>query len=60
LDTSHTDAISFVQVMGNDLWSTGSNTLNCYASQGGKIVDNYYFLSNEKITQMDICEIFGG
>jgi len=46
--------------MGNDLWSTGSNTLNCYASQGGKIVDNYYFLSNEKITQMDICEIFGG
>ena len=59
LDTSHTDAISFVQVMGSDLWSTGTNTLNCYASQGGKIVDNYFYLSDEKITKMDVCEIQG-
>lgn len=60
LDTSHTDEIKFIQVLGNDLWSAGANTLNCYTSAGGKIVDKYYYISDERITFMDVAEVIPG
>ena len=52
--------INWVQVFGNDLWSTGTSTLNCYTSQGGKIVDKYFYLSDEVIACMDVVEIIKG
>lgn len=57
LETSHTNLIQFLQVAGNDLWSTSATTLNCYTSQSGKIVDKYYWVAPEPITCMDVVEI---
>lgn len=59
LDTSHSEVIRNVFVAGIDLWSTGLHTLNCYTSSGGKIVDKYYYMSDETIATMDVATING-
>ena len=57
LDTSHSEMIRHIYVQGIDLWSTGLHTLNCYTSAGGKIVDKYYYMSDETIAAMDVATI---
>ena len=44
LDTSHTEQISHLHVLGTNLWSAGAYTLNCYASQNNAIADKYFFV----------------
>ena len=52
LDTSHTEQISHLHVLGTNLWSAGAYTLNCYASQNNAIADKYFFVCEDKINAM--------
>ena len=52
LDTSHTEQISHLHVLGTNLWSAGAYTLNCYASQNNAIADKYFFVCDDKINAM--------
>ena len=52
LDTSHTEQIMHLHVLGTNLWSAGAYTLNCYASANNAIADKYYFVCEDKINEM--------
>ena len=52
LETSHTEQIRYLHVLGTNLWSAGDYTLNCYASSNNKIADKYYYVSDDKINSM--------
>ena len=52
LDTSHTETIAQLHVQGMNLWSAGTYTLNCYASQNNTISDKYYFVCEDVINEM--------
>lgn len=39
-------------MLGTNLWSAGTYTLNCYASANGAIADKYYFVCDDKINEM--------
>ena len=49
LDTSHTERILHLHVLGANLWSAGTYTLNCYASSNNTITDKYFFVCDDKI-----------
>lgn len=55
LDSSHTETITHLQVVGQELWSTGKQTLNCYQSADGKIVDKYYYIAEDVINHMGVA-----
>ena len=52
LETSHTERILHLHVLGTNLWSAGDYTLNCYASSNNAIADKYFFVCDDKINQM--------
>ena len=52
LDTTHTEAIQNLHVLGTNLWSSGIYTLNCFASQNNAIADKYFYVCDDKINQM--------
>ena len=52
LDTSHTEQISHLHVLGTNLWSAGAFTLNCYASANNAIADKYFYVCDDKINGM--------
>ena len=52
LDTSHTEQIAHLHVLGTNLWSAGAYTLNCYASANNAIADKYFFVCDDKINEM--------
>jgi len=52
LDTSHTEQITSLHVLGTNLWSAGAFTLNCYASRNNAIADKYFFVCEDKINEM--------
>ena len=51
-DTSHTEQIAHLHVLGTNLWSAGTYTLNCYASKNNAIAEKYFFVSDDKINDM--------
>ena len=51
-DTSHTEKIEHLHVLGTNLWSAGTYTLNCYASKNNAIADKYFFVCDDKINEM--------
>jgi len=59
LDTSHTEQIMHLHVLGTNLWSAGAYTLNCYASANNTIADKYFFVCDDKINQMIVhhCDL---
>jgi len=57
LDTSHTEKISALHVQGQNLWSSGMFTLNCYQSANNQIIDKYYYLSEDKINDMIVVNL---
>ena len=59
LDTSHTEPIIHLHVLGTNLWSAGTFTLNCYASANNAITDKYFFVCDDKINQMIVhfCDL---
>ena len=59
LDTSHTEQIMHLHVLGSNLWSAGSYTLNCYASSNNTIADKYFFVCDDKINDMIVhhCDL---
>lgn len=57
LDSSHTDTIVHLHVQGQELWSSGKHTLNCYVSSDSKIVDQYYYLAEDTITFMMVVNL---
>lgn len=60
LDSQHSEAISHLHVMGQELWSTGKHTLNCYMSTASRIVDKYYYMAEDTIAHMLVVEIVRG
>jgi len=52
LDTTHTEQITNLHVLGSNLWSAGAYTLNCFASQNNAIADKYFFVCDDKINEM--------
>jgi len=44
-------------VQGQELWSTGKHTLNCYASAENRIVDKYYYIAEDVINHMTVVMI---
>lgn len=57
MDTSHTDTIIHLHVLGQELWSSGKHTLNCYTSADSRIVDKYYYLAEDIINHMMVVTI---
>lgn len=57
LDTSHTETIRHLHVAGSNLWSAGSNTLNCYESKDNRIIDKYFFNCEETINEMIVTTL---
>ena len=41
-----------MHVLGTNLWSAGTYTLNCYASANNSISDKYFFVCDDKINEM--------
>jgi len=41
-----------LHVLGTNLWSAGTYTLNCYASKNNAIADKYFFVCDDKINEM--------
>ena len=39
-------------MLGTNLWSAGTYTLNCYASANNAITDKYFFVCDDKINEM--------
>ncbi len=46
-----------LHVQGQELWSSGKHTLNCYVSSDSKIVDQYYYLAEDRITFMMVAKL---
>lgn len=44
-------------MQGQELWSTGKHTLNCYASAENRIVDKYYYIAEDVINHMTVVMI---
>jgi hypothetical protein len=44
-------------VQGQELWSTGKHTLNCYISADNRIVDKYFYLGEDVINHMMVADI---
>ena len=59
LDTSHAEMIQSLHVQNQNLWSAGEYILNCYESQGSKIVDKYYYICEDKINDMIVAPVSG-
>jgi Bardet-Biedl syndrome 7 protein len=59
LDTSHAEAISLLHVQSQNLWSAGEYILNCYESAGGKIVDKYFFINEDRINDLIVAPVAG-
>ena len=59
LDTSHTETIRSIHVANTFLWSAGDFILNCYESTANKVVDRFYYVSDDKINDMKFASVGG-
>ena len=58
-DTNHTEVIKNLTVKGTQLWSCGDFILNSYVSGKDGIQDQFFYISQDKINDLQVPNVQG-